>query len=200
MKDTQVSRPVVIALAAAVLLGAYLLFFKGSGEEVIPPAVTPTPTTAATGSTAGATAGTTAATGATGSELSAAERKQQQREERRRKRMEEAREKGIPFPVYDAMKDGKIVVIFFNNPKDSASQKVNSAVKQVYSQWGSGRMKVVRDDIKNVSRYAGIAKAAEITQTPGLVILYKDEADTWMGYIDTAALNSRIERLAGPRK
>jgi hypothetical protein len=202
MKDAQVSRPVVIALVAAVLLGAYLLFFKGSGEEVVPPPTAPIPT-AATGSTGASRSGATSATGetgATGETLSKKEQEQKKREEKRRKRMEAAREKGIPFPIYDAMKDGKIVILFFHTPGNSASQKVNTAVNQVSNEWGSSRMKVVRDDIKNISRYGGIARAAEITQTPGLVILYKNEADTWMGYIDDDALDSRVERLAGPRK
>lgn len=197
MKDTQVSRPVVIALAAAILLGAYLLFFRSSEEVVPPPPPPAAPVTAATGATGKAGAkGSTSATGATGADQpTAAERKQQRQEARRRKLMEAAREKGIPFPIYTALNQGKVVILFFNNPNDSASQKVNTAVKQVYDDWGSKKMMVVRDDIKNVSRYAGIAKATEITQTPGLVIVYKEKADTWMGYIDQVALDSRVKRL-----
>ena len=41
------------------------------------------------------------------------------------------------------------------------------------------------------------AKAGDITQTPGIIILYGDQADSWQGYIDGAALNVRITRLSG---
>ena len=56
-------------------------------------------------------------------------------------------------------------------------------------------MVIFRDQISNKSAYDGIAQAAEVTQTPGLVLVYRDKADSWMGYIDVDTLNERMVRL-----
>lgn len=204
MSDIQLSRPVVIALVGAILLGGFVLL-RGGDEELPPPA--PATAASATGTTgATETPGATSATGSTGDsgataatsgkkESAAAERRRLARE-RRAKLVADAKAAGMPTPVYTAIKDDKIVMIFFWEPSAKDDQRVNDSIKNLEKYRGSS-MVVFREEIANKSKYDGIAQAAELTQTPGIVILYKDEADTAQGYIDSAALNTKITRLTG---
>lgn len=196
MSDIQLSRPVLIALVGAILLGGFVVFRGGSGEELPPPA--PVPAASATGAT-GATeiAGATAATGATGSTAESVEAKRRRiKRERRAKLVADAKAAGMPTPVYSALQDDKIVMIFFWEPNAKDDERVNDSVKNLEKLRG-GSMVVFREEIANKSKYDGIAQAADLSQTPGIVILYKEEADTAQGYIDSAALNTKITRLTG---
>lgn len=202
MSDIQLSRPVLIALVGAILLGGFVLLRGGSGEELPPP--NPAPAASATGSTgatadSGATAatGTTGATGATGkTKETLAQKRRRLAKARRAKLVADAKAAGMPTPVYTALKNDKIVMIFFWEPDGKDDQRVNDSVKNLQKDRGSSLV-VFREQIANKSKYDGIAQAAELTQTPSIVILYKDEADTAQGYIDAAALNTKITRLTG---
>lgn len=205
MSDIQLSRPVVIALVGAILLGGFVLLRGGSGEELPPP--NPAPAASATGATgstdtsgATAAAGSTSATGATGktssTKESVAEKRRRIAKERRAKLVADAKAAGMPTPVYSALQDDKIVMIFFWEPNAKDDQRVDDSINNLQKYRGSS-MVVFREEIANKSKYDGIAQAAELTQTPGIVILYKDEADTAQGYIDSAALNTKITRLTG---
>lgn len=205
MSDIQISKPVLIALVGAIVLGGFVLLRGGSGEELPPPA--PVVTSAATGETgstekAGPTGPTAAAeaTDVTGAvkqaKETAAEKRRRVRVERRKKLVADAKAAGMPTPVYDAVKKGKIVMIFFWEPKAKDDERVDDSIKNLQKYRGSSLV-VFREEIANKSKYDGIAQAAELTQTPGIVILYKDEADTAQGYIDSAALNTKITRLTG---
>jgi hypothetical protein len=194
MRDIQISRPVLIALVGAVLLGGFL-FFKPSSDDA---AVAPPPTsvqTAATGATGGSTA-KAGATGATGPTQSASEIAAAKRAEARKALIAAAEAAGIPLNVYEPLQQGKTVMIFFWEPKAQDDQHVNQAVDEVKKHRGKSLV-VIKEKIEHKSRYDGIAKVAEITQTPGLVILYGPKADTWQGYIDGNALNTRVTRLTG---
>jgi hypothetical protein len=196
MRDIQISRPVLIALVGAVLLGGFLFFKPSSDDAVAPP---PTSVqTAATGATGGSTgkAGATGGTGASGPTMSAAEIAAVKRAEARKKLIAAAEAAGIPLPVYEPLHQGKTVIIFFWEPKAQDDQHVNQSVDEVAKHRGKSLV-VIKEKIENKSRYDGIAKVADITQTPGLVILYGDQADTWQGYIDGDALNVRVTRLTG---
>ncbi len=192
MRDIQVSRPVLIALIGAIVVGGFLYFKSQSGEEVAPPPPVAA-ATAATGATGGSTAAA-GASGATGETMSAAEKKAQKRKEARAKLVRAAKEKGMPLDVYEALQDDKAVLIFFWNPNGQTDQHVNQAVNELKNARGS-KLYVVKEKISNKSRYQGIAKVAEITQTPGIVMLYGRAADAWQGYIDETALNSRLTQL-----
>jgi hypothetical protein len=183
MRDIQISRPVLLALLAAVLVGGYLYYNSTKNSGVI---VTPTPApTGATGAT-----GHTGRTGATGpTESPAAIRK---------RRLAALRAKavaaGIPLPVYMARRAGKVIIIFFWEPAGKDDQRVNAAVN-VISKAGKKKIVVFRDRIGNKSAYDGIAQAANITQTPGLVLVYRKKADFWQGYIDPGTLVEKLARL-----
>lgn len=197
MRDIQISRPVLIALVGAILVGGFLFFKSSSSNEV---AVAP-PTsvqTSATGATGGSTGGT-GGTGASGPTMSASEIRAQKKKEARAKLVAEAEEKGIPLNVYEPLQDGKTVMIFFWTKKGQDDQLVNQSVNEVKKYRGSDLV-VIKETVDNKSRYDGLAKAAEITQTPGILIVYGDKADTWQGFIDGDALNSRVTRLTGKSK
>lgn len=201
----QLSGPVRYALIGVVIAGVFFLAKSQlGGDEVAPPppvAAQPAPTGATGGSTAetknvdvkGATGGT-GETGATGETMSAAEKRAAVRKERRAKLVAAAKDAGMPLNVYEGLKDHKAVVIFFYNPKGQTDQHVNQAVKEMKAERGK-KVLVIQEKLENKSRYQGIAKVAEITQTPGLVILYGKAGDAWQGYIDGATLNSRVGRV-----
>lgn len=202
MSDIQISKPVLIALIGAIVLGGFVLMRGGDGEELPPPppaaATAPTGTTGTTGETANA-AGASSATGATGTvkdKETLAEKRRRIARERRQKLVEEAKAAGMPTPVYSALKDDKIVMIFFWEPDAKDDERTNDAVLNLQDYRGSS-LKVFREQIANKSKYDGIAQAGELTQTPSMVILYKDEATTAQGYMDAAAINAKITKLTG---
>lgn len=198
MRDIQISRPVLIALVGAILVGGYFLFFKSSSSNEVAVAPPTSVQTAATGATGGST-GETGGTGASGPTMSASEVRAQKKKAARKKLVAAAEEKGIPLNVYEPLQDGKTVMIFFWTEKGQDDQHVNQAVDEVKKHRGSDLV-VIKETVDNKSRYDGIAKAAEITQTPGILIVYGEKADTWQGYIDGDALNSRVTRLTGNSK
>lgn len=189
MRDIEISRPVLIALIGAILLGGFL-FYRSTqgGEEVVPPTPAPTTATGATGPS-----GATGGSGATGPTETAAERRERVRKERIAKLKAQAEEAGIPYDVFVARKEGKEVVIYFWEPDGKDDIRVNNALKELEKR--RSKLEIFRDEISNKSAYDGIAQAAEVTQTPGLVLVYRDKADSWMGYIDVDTLNERMVRL-----
>lgn len=195
MRDIEISRPVLIALIGAILVGGYLLYSSSQGgEEVVPPTPAPTAATGGTGATGttGAT-GATGGSGATGPTETAAERRARLKKERKAKLKAMAEEAGIPYDVFIARREGKEVVIFFWEPEGKDDIRVNDALKELEKD--RKKLVVFRDQISNKSNYDGIAQAAQVTQTPGLVLVYRDKADLWLGYIDKDTLNERIVRL-----
>jgi hypothetical protein len=215
MRDIQISRPVLIALVGAVLVGGFLYYkSSSSSDDFAPPAPATAAATGATGGSTGATgrdgkkakkaaaasiAGTkevptTTPTGASGPTMTVKELAQQKAREKRQKVIAAAEAAGMPLSVYEPLQKGKTVLIFFYEPKGRDDERVNDAVLNVEAYRGSSLV-VKREKIENKSDYDGIAKAAEITQTPGIVILYHSNADNWQGYIDSSALNARIKRV-----
>lgn len=197
MRDIQISRPVLIALVGAILVGGFL-FFKSSSSDELAVAPPTSVQTAATGATGGST-GQTGGTGASGPTMSAAEVRAEKKKEARKKLVAAAEEKGIPLNVYEPLEDGKAVMIFFWTKKGQDDQLVNQSVNEVKKYRGNDLV-VIKETVDNKSKYDGLAKAAEITQTPGILIVYGEKADTWQGFIDADALNGRVTRLTGKRK
>jgi hypothetical protein len=195
MNDIQVSKPVLIAIVGAILIGGFMLL-RGGGDDISEaplPATAPAP--------AGATGGTggTGTTGEVGKKISVAAKREQARKEARKKLVEEAKAAGIPTPVYSALQDGKAVLIYFWEPDARDDQRTNDSVSYVKKLRGDDIV-VIREPISSISKYDGIAEVAEITQTPGIVVMYGGEAITTEGYIDGDALNTRIARLTGEEK
>ena len=181
MGDIKISRPVLIALIGAILVGGFLLFKQSTGEQVaIAPPAPATPAVTASTSKTGATSVTSKTT---------AER----RADARKKLEDKAAAEGMPVGVYKAKRDGKEVIIFFWEPNGEDDRAVDAAVKEVK---GSRKNLVVfRDTVSNKSQYDGIAQAAAATQTPSVIILYGDKGTLVQGYVDSATLNEKISQL-----
>jgi hypothetical protein len=194
MRDIQISRPVLIVLVGAILVGGLYMFKSSSGGDAAPPPPTSL-ASSATGATGGATGGT-GGTGPSGETMTAAEKRAEKAKEARKKLVAAAEEAGMPLKVYSPLQDGKIVMIYFYTKGGQDDQHVSQAVDEVDKHRGS-EMVTIKEPVTNKSRYDGIAKAAEITQTPGILIMYHDLADTWQGYIDGDSLNARVTRLTG---
>ncbi|MFY9469649.1 MAG: hypothetical protein WAP37_06005 [Solirubrobacterales bacterium] len=188
MRDIQISRPVLIALIGAILVGGYMFYASSqSTEEVVP--TTPAPTGATTGQTG--PSGPSGATGATGeSKPTAAER----RAKRRKRLIAAAKKAGVPLDVYVARRRGKEVVIFFWEPRGKDDRRVDQSLAAVKKE--RRKLVIFRERISNKSRYDGIAEAADLTQTPSMVILYRGRADVIEGFIDPDTLAARIGRLS----
>jgi hypothetical protein len=131
--------------------------------------------------------------------MSAADIRQQKAKEAHAALVAAADEKGYPLNVYKPLQEGKVVMIFFETKGGQDDQLVNQSVDEVKKHRGSD-MVVIKESVTHKSHYDAIAKAADITQTPGVLIVYGDLADTWQGYIDGDSLNARVTRLTGSSK
>lgn len=206
----------LIALVGAVIVGGLFFFMQSSGgEDDLAPPVTAA-ATAATGATGSSDAtGATGAgkkakaaagasikstelvpTGSTGQMITRKQARELKALEKRQKLIAAAEAAGMPLSVYEPLQNGKIVMIYFWNKKATDDDRVNNNIKNIQKYRGSSLV-VKRESINNVDDYSGIAKAGDITQTPGIIILYGSDADVWQGWIDSAALNARITRLTG---
>jgi hypothetical protein len=194
MRDIQISRPVLIVLVGAILAGGFFLLKPDSGGDVAPPPPTSL-AASATGATGGVT-GETGGTGPSGETLSAAEKRALKAKKARKELIAAAEEAGMPLKVYKPLHDGKAVLIFFWTKKGQDDQHVNQAVDAVKKHRGK-RLVVIKEPVANKSNYDGIAKAAAVTQTPGIIMLYHAKADTWQGFIDGDSLDARLTRLTG---
>jgi hypothetical protein len=193
MGKQEVPKPLLLVLVAVALgAGAFFVLGRGGGGEAPPP---PPPTTQATGPT-GQTGGDgqTTQTGPTGGDKP--EEPEITAQERRQKLIDAANKAGMPLDVYLAIKRGKKVLIFFWEPNGKVDQRVDDSIKAVKA--GDKKVVVFRDKISNRSRYDGIAEAATITGTPGIVIIYRDSAGSIVGYVEAGALRERIAQIVNP--
>lgn len=221
MRDIQISKPVLIALVAAILIGGFMVLRGGQSDEIVaqtptsaPGATSATSSTGPTGSAkkhkkskkkttvvvvkpkGGPTGGTGATGGSGATGVVVKKTKAQLNAEQKKKIKEAAAEAGMPVAVYEAKKAGKEVIVFFWEPKGKDDERTNDAVLNV-KKYRKGHLVVFKDKISNASKYDGIAQAGQLTQTPSMVILYKNKADTAQGYYDSAAINQKIVRLSG---
>lgn len=203
---SQISPPIRIVLVAAVaLIGAWMLFLRPKTETT--PPVTQAPPTApgmkgltndiakakaasktsdaanakiqaATGQDTGAAAGSKSATQAAGTSAGAATAKG-------------ADTAGLPKRVANAIDDKKVVVLFFYNPKSADDRAVKHAVAKV-DRW-KGEVVVQTANVKSVSRYAKIARGADVSQSPTIVVVDRNlKAERLVGFQDTRSIDQAV--------
>src|SRR4051794_30384968 len=125
---------------------------------------------AATGQDTGAAAGSTSATQAGKSAGAAAAPK-----------VDTA---GLPKRVAKAIDDKKVVVLFFYTPKSADDRATKKAVAKV-DRW-HGEVVVQGANVKSVSRYAKIARGADVSQSPTIVVVDRNlKAERLVGFQDT---------------
>ena len=176
MRDIEISRPVLIALIGAILMGGFLFYRSTqSGEEVVPP--TPAPTAAhgrdrAVGSDrrfrshrADRDGRRTPRARPQGAHRQAQGPGRRGRHSLRRLHRTQGRQRGRDL-LLGARRQRR-------HPRQQRAQRTREAAHRSWS--------IFRDEISNKSAYDGIAQAAEVTQTPGLVLVYRDKADSLDG-------------------
>lgn len=171
-----ISRPVLIALVAAVVAAVGFYATQGSrdagdasSEAAVtpPPAATPAPKTEAPAKSA----------------TRAKADKQVDRAERSRSRREVAA--GIPLPVQRALDDRKLVILFFYKPGSADDQATARGVAALRGP----RVAVFSNPVGRLAKYRGLVGQLGISQAPAVVIIRKDRtARVIEGYIDPATL------------
>lgn len=118
------------------------------------------------------------------------------RRARARKLRDAARRAGLPVNVYKAKRAGKIVLIFFWEPRGEDDQVTNDAVAEVDRT--RARTVVFRDRVHNTSRYDGISEATLVNRAPAIVILFRSRGKLVEGYVDAGTLKQKINEVVHP--
>jgi hypothetical protein len=202
---SQISPPIRIVLVAAIaLIGAWMLFLRPK-TETTPPVPQAPPTapgvkgltndiakakaasktsdaanakiqSATGGNTASGTAPATQAAGKSAAATPAAPK------------VDTA---GLPKRVAKAIDDKKVVVLFFYNPKSADDRAVKKAVAKV-DRW-QGEVVVQGANVKSVSRYAKIARGADVSQSPTIVVVDRNlKAERLVGFQDTRSIDQAV--------
>jgi hypothetical protein len=97
----------------------------------------------------------------------------------------------LPTPVKRAIDAHKVVVLLFWNPDGTDDQSVKRALDRVPRR--GGRVAVFTSTLSNLSRYTRITAAANVTQTPTLVVVNrKNRARTVTGYLDQESVEQYV--------
>jgi hypothetical protein len=182
-----ISRPLLIALVAAVVAAVGFYATQGgressdpSASEVVTPPPAPSPTPGQDARPAqdqrSARASKSAASAAkAGSESS-----------RREPRAREPRAEGVPISVQRALDARKLVVVFFYEPGSADDRATARSVNALRSRPG---VAVFGDPIGRVGKYRGLINGLGVSQAPAVVIVSKGRtARVIQGYVDPATL------------
>ena len=173
------SRPLLLALAGAVLVAVAFLATSGmrTGTEPAPPAATPVPSAASAAGDAGSAKKPAPAPGA------AAKRKARP-----------ARPAGVPVSVARALANHRPVVLFFGKrgPADDAATR--TAVRTLRR----AKLTVAQADVRHAARYAPVVKDLDLTQVPATVIVdRKGRARVVEGFLDGGSLRQLVSDARG---
>jgi hypothetical protein len=207
---SQISPPVRILLAASlVLMTAWFLFLRPGTEPVEPqPAASSAPASglgnavdgaqnaaaateakqAATNAQGEATEGSApATTGTTGTATIPAGKSSAAAKPADDGR---ASELGLPASVAKALAQKKVMVMLFWNKNAIDDQAVRRELRQIDRK--KGKVKVHVASIKDVARYAPITRGVNLEQSPTIVVVKGDTADTLVGYVDSASIDQTV--------
>jgi hypothetical protein len=173
---TSLPRPVLIALVGAVAVGGFLLLTrKGSNEQSVPP--TPAPAEQAAKPQSGTATGTGSAKAPTSTARPRSGASNAQGGTGANK------QRTLPAPVKHALDAHKVVVLLFWAQRGSDDRSVKSAVDGLSHE--GGKVAVFTDTPTNVARYTRISAAANVTETPTLVVVNRHgQARKATGYLD----------------
>jgi hypothetical protein len=209
----QISPPMRIALAVAVLFGAvYMLVLKPGGETSTPaPAATPAPASAsaqdanaaktglgkAVEAAHGAADQTEAAQAAAGAEsasapssTSAAPTTPAESAPAPKAATEDESLAELPEWLQKSM-DHKVVAILFTNGKSADDNRTRKALKHAYK--ADGKVVTRTVSIKNISRYRPVAQGVDVQQSPTLMVIDRARgAQALVGYSSVDTINQAI--------
>jgi hypothetical protein len=102
-----------------------------------------------------------------------------------------AKATGLPLSVLKAVAHHQVLALLFWNPKSPDDRLVHAALKKVDR--FDGAVFVHAAPISKVSRYARIARGADVEQAPTLVIVDRKLRSTnLVGYVDALAVNQAV--------
>jgi hypothetical protein len=179
--STSLPRPVLIGLLGVVAIAGVFLLTRGRGgeETAAPPTSAPTTPTPAAPKTApkSAAAPTAKPNESTRAPKSAA--------------TNATRSRTLPAAVKRALDKQKVIALLFWNPRGTDDRSVKSAVSGLSRQ--GGKVAVFTDTPKNLARYVKITAAAEVTQTPTLIVVNrKGVARKATGYLDPETVKQYV--------
>lgn len=190
------SRPVLLALLGALLVGALFFATMGARQTADAPAPAakqaPAPAKAKKQSAQAAPAKAearrrTAASGAAQAEARAA--RTEAREPKAGARAGAAPSEGVPARVTSALARNHTVVLFFHQ-RGSADD--DATAKAVDSLRGTKRVDVFSAPISRLSDFRGVTGDAGVSQAPAVVILHGDRARLIEGFVDEATLAQEL--------
>jgi hypothetical protein len=178
---TSLPRPVLIGLLGVVAIAGVFLLTRGRGGEETAAPPTPAPTTPAPA--APKTAPKSAA---------AAPTKPNESTRAPKSAVTNAtRSRTLPAPVRRALDKQKVVALLIWNPRGTDDRSVKSAVAGL-SRHG-GKVAVFTDKPNHLARYTKITAAAEVTQTPTLIVVNrKGVARKATGYLDPETIEQYV--------
>lgn len=176
---TSLPRPVLMGLVGLLAVIALFMVMRGRGgeEEVSAPA-TPAPSAqpAAPSGSAPAPSATPTQTPKTAAPTVGPA---------------STKSRTLPAPVKKALDKNKVVVLLIWNPKGSDDKNVKSAVDGLSRR--GGKVAVFTDRPENVSRYTSITAPTELTQTPTLIVVNRDQvARKATGYLDSISVDQYV--------
>ena len=97
----------------------------------------------------------------------------------------------LPRPVSRALDAHKVVVLLFWNPRAVDDRSVRKAVAGVSRR--GGKVAVFTDRLKHLARYTKITAAANVVQTPTLIVVdRKGQAQMATGYMDSVSVDQHV--------
>ena len=179
-----VSRPVLIALIGALVFGVFTIANRKGGDDEssapsAPAAQTAAPqtTSAPSQSSSTATPGTAASPGT--------------RPVRPVKPRAVKHATALPKPVKRALGQHKVIALLFWNPKGTDDRAVKAALDSLPRR--GGNLRVFTDSSKHASRYVKITSAAQVSQTPTLVVVNRrGKARVAPGYLDRQSVEQYV--------
>jgi hypothetical protein len=183
---TSLPRPALMGIVGLLAVVAVFMFTRGRGEEEVSAPATPAPSEQSSPSAAApsdsAPSGSAAAP-ATPSEIV-------------KTRAPTAgpaatKSRTLPAPVKRALDKNKVVVLLIWNPRGSDDKNVKNAVDGLSRR--GGKVAVFTDRPENVARYTTITAAAELAQTPTLIVVNRDQvARKATGYLDPETVDQYV--------
>lgn len=97
----------------------------------------------------------------------------------------------LPKPVKTAIDKNKVVVLLIWDPRASVDEDAKSAVDGLSRR--GGKVAVFTDKPENVARYTPITGPVDLTQTPTLIVVNRDEvARKATGYLDSVTVDQYV--------
>jgi hypothetical protein len=99
--------------------------------------------------------------------------------------------KGLPLPVAKAIAAHRVLVLYFWNPKALDDQAVRHELHHVHRHGGKVVIQVA--NVKDIARYAPIAKGVDVEQSPATVVVDRKLRGTLLtGYVDHVAIDQAV--------